>query len=52
MQEIKPNMIEGLKAKSTLKGSELQDGDIICFQRVHERKSRLGLGENKSTEDT
>lgn len=50
-EEIKPNMIEGLKGKQTLKAAELQDGDIICFQRVHERKSRLGLGDNKSTEE-
>lgn len=26
-------MIEPLKAKQTLKVAELQDGDIICFQR-------------------
>jgi len=38
-EEIKPSMIEGLKAKQTLKVAELQDGDIICFQKVHERKS-------------
>jgi hypothetical protein len=50
-QEIKPSMIEALKAKQTLKAAELQDGDIVCFQRVHERKSRLGLGDNKSSEE-
>jgi ubiquitin carboxyl-terminal hydrolase 7 len=44
-------MIEGLKAKQSLKAAELQDGDIVCFQRVHERKSRLGLGENRSSEE-
>jgi hypothetical protein len=44
-------MIEGLKGKQSLKAAELQDGDIICFQRMHERKSRLGLGDNKSTEE-
>lgn len=44
-------MIEGLKSKQSLKAAELQDGDIVCFQRVHERRSRLGLGENKSTEE-
>lgn len=37
-EEIKPSMIEALKAKQTLKAAELQDGDIICFQRVNERK--------------
>lgn len=50
-EEIKPQMIEALKGKSSLKAAELQDGDIVCFQRVHERKSRLGLGENKSSEE-
>jgi ubiquitin carboxyl-terminal hydrolase 7 len=44
-------MIEGMKAKHTLKAAELQDGDIVCFQRMHEKKSRLGLGDNKSTEE-
>jgi len=45
-------MIEGLKAKQSLKAAELQDGDIVCFQKVHERKSRLGLGDNKPSEET
>lgn len=31
-------MIEPLKPKQSLKIAELQDGDIICFQRVTERK--------------
>lgn len=44
-------MIDGLKAKQSLKAAELQDGDIVCFQRVHERRSRLGLGDNKSSEE-
>ncbi|KAK4159020.1 ubiquitin carboxyl-terminal hydrolase [Cladorrhinum sp. PSN259] len=43
-EEIKPNMIDGLASKKTLKASELGDGDIICFQRIAERKSRLALG--------
>jgi ubiquitin carboxyl-terminal hydrolase 7 len=38
-------MIEGLKGKQSLKAAELQDGDIICFQKIHDRKSRLGLGD-------
>lgn len=38
-EEIKPNMIEALKLKQTLKAAELQDGDIICFQRSSERKT-------------
>ncbi|KAI1079311.1 cysteine proteinase [Whalleya microplaca] len=43
-EEIKPSMIESLKAKQTLKAAELQDGDIICFQKVLERKSGEILG--------
>ncbi|TPX10919.1 uncharacterized protein E0L32_008125 [Thyridium curvatum] len=38
-EEIKPNMIEVLKGKQNLKAAELQDGDIVCFQRTAERKS-------------
>ncbi|KAI0124385.1 ubiquitin carboxyl-terminal hydrolase [Xylariales sp. AK1849] len=38
-EEIKPQMIEQLKAKQSLKAAELQDGDIVCFQRLPERKS-------------
>ncbi|RIA93959.1 ubiquitin carboxyl-terminal hydrolase 5 [Glomus cerebriforme] len=33
-EEIKPNMIEEMKLKSTFQQSEIQDGDIICFQRA------------------
>lgn len=36
-----------MKARNTLKQAELQDGDIICFQRVHDKKSKLGLGGDK-----
>ncbi|GAA5890945.1 hypothetical protein JCM8208_003103 [Rhodotorula glutinis] len=31
-EEIKPNMIEGMKMKATFLQSEIQDGDIVCFQ--------------------
>lgn len=31
-QEIKPGMIELMKPKLTFTQSEIQDGDIICFQ--------------------
>lgn len=31
-EEIKPGMIEVMKMKSTFAVSEIQDGDIICFQ--------------------
>ncbi|KAI9898253.1 hypothetical protein N3K66_006613 [Trichothecium roseum] len=33
-EEIKPTMIEPLKPKQSLKAAELQDGDIICFQKA------------------
>lgn len=31
-EEIKPGMIEQMKAKATFAQSEIQDGDVICFQ--------------------
>ena len=33
-EEIKHSMIEPMKPKSTLAQAEIQDGDIICFQRA------------------
>ncbi|TVY85149.1 Ubiquitin carboxyl-terminal hydrolase [Lachnellula suecica] len=33
-EEIKPNMIEPMKGKQSLKAAELQDGDIVCFQKA------------------
>lgn len=32
-------MIDPMKGKQTLKAAELQDGDIICFQRVPSAKA-------------
>lgn len=32
-EEIKQNYVEQMKPKNTLLASEIQDGDIICFQR-------------------
>ena len=32
-EEIKSSMIEPMKPKSTLQAAEIQDGDIVCFQR-------------------
>ena len=32
-EEIKMNFIEPMKPKQTLDASEIQDGDIVCFQR-------------------
>lgn len=31
-EEIKPQMIELMKQKATFLQSEIQDGDIVCFQ--------------------
>ena len=31
-EEIKPGMIELMKSKMTFAQSEIQDGDVICFQ--------------------
>ncbi|KAF2153181.1 cysteine proteinase [Myriangium duriaei CBS 260.36] len=33
-EEIKPNFVETMKPKQTLSQSELQDGDIVCFQKA------------------
>lgn len=38
-EEIKPQMVDPMKPKQTLKAAELQDGDIICFQRADISKS-------------
>ncbi|KAL3422872.1 ubiquitin carboxyl-terminal hydrolase [Phlyctema vagabunda] len=46
-EEIKPNMIDPMKPKQTLKAAELQDGDIVCFQRVLSDRSS---SETKSSE--
>ncbi|KAM0601550.1 hypothetical protein ACHAP1_008588 [Verticillium nonalfalfae] len=57
-EEIKPTMIESLKPKQSLKAAELQDGDVLCFQRSAERKSernilekRLHLNEKQVSEE-
>ncbi|POR35949.1 Ubiquitin carboxyl-terminal hydrolase 21 [Tolypocladium paradoxum] len=44
-EEIKPTMIEPLKPKQSLKVAELQDGDIICFQRTSEKAEQSKLAE-------
>ncbi|KAL9613274.1 MAG: hypothetical protein Q9167_002183 [Letrouitia subvulpina] len=33
-EEIKHSMIEPMKPKSTLQQAEIQDGDIVCFQKT------------------
>jgi len=42
-EEIKPGMIEAMKPKSTFTQSEIQDGDIICFQSDITEKEMLDL---------
>ncbi|EGO20961.1 hypothetical protein SERLADRAFT_452101 [Serpula lacrymans var. lacrymans S7.9] len=37
-EEIKPGMIELMKPKLTFAQSEIQDGDVICFQVEHSEK--------------
>lgn len=51
-------MIEALKPKQSLKAAELQDGDIVCFQRGSERKGdknsfekRLGFNDKLPAEE-
>jgi ubiquitin carboxyl-terminal hydrolase 7 len=33
-EEIKPSMIDQIKPKQTFESAEIQDGDIICFQKT------------------
>ncbi|KAI4109728.1 MAG: hypothetical protein L6R37_000415 [Teloschistes peruensis] len=42
-EEIKHSMIEPMKAKSTLQQAEIQDGDIVCFQRVLSEKESSAI---------
>ncbi|KAI9818363.1 MAG: hypothetical protein M1826_001385 [Phylliscum demangeonii] len=37
-EEIKPSMIDPIKQKGTLVQAEIQDGDIICFQKAFPEK--------------
>ncbi|KAF7793175.1 hypothetical protein EIP86_004284 [Pleurotus ostreatoroseus] len=46
-EEIKPGMIELMKPKLTFTQSEIQDGDIICFQ-VDINEKEIGDLENQS----
>ncbi|KAL6910991.1 putative ubiquitin hydrolase [Trichoderma evansii] len=50
-EEIKPTMIEPLKGKQTLKAAELQDGDIVCFQRVSDKKTESARASDKASQD-
>ena len=42
-EEIKQNYIEPMKPKNTLSASEIQDGDIVCFQRHLSEAELAGL---------
>ncbi|KAL8688003.1 MAG: hypothetical protein Q9218_005975 [Villophora microphyllina] len=42
-EEIKHSMIEPMKAKSTLQQAEIQDGDIVCFQRILSEKDSSAI---------
>ncbi|ORX89747.1 ubiquitin carboxyl-terminal hydrolase 5 [Basidiobolus meristosporus CBS 931.73] len=43
-EEIKPGMIEVLNPKSTFQQAEIQDGDILCFQKEAQDKEVQELG--------
>jgi ICP0-binding domain of Ubiquitin-specific protease 7 len=42
-EEIKPGMIEPLKPNATFVGSEIQDGDIVCYMRAQSSKRYASL---------
>ncbi|KAI9676402.1 MAG: hypothetical protein M1817_000559 [Caeruleum heppii] len=42
-EEIKPAMIEPMKPKQTLHQAEIQDGDIICFEKVLSEKESADI---------
>lgn len=44
-EEIKPNMIEPLRLKTTFAQAEIVDGDIICVQRSVSESERLQLSQ-------
>ena len=44
-EEIKHSMIEPMKPKSTLHQAEIQDGDIICFQKVLSEKQTSAIAQ-------
>lgn len=45
-EEIKHSMIEPMKPKATLQQAELQDGDIVCFQKVLSEKEILSISQS------
>ena len=42
-EEIKHSMIEAMKPKATLAMAEIQDGDIVCFQKMLSEKEAVGI---------
>jgi hypothetical protein len=40
-------MIVALELNQSLKAAELQDGDIVCFQRIAEKKGDKSILEEK-----
>lgn len=48
-EEIKQNYIEPMKAKNTLANSEIQDGDIVTFQRHLTENDIAGLRQTNPT---
>ena len=45
-EEIKHSMIEPMKPKATLQQAELQDGDIVCFQKVLTEKQVASIAQS------
>lgn len=50
-EEIKPTMIEPIKGKQTFHQAEIQDGDIICFQKTLTDKEVEALKEHRLCKD-
>lgn len=51
-EEIKQSMIEPMKPKFTLQQAEIQDGDIICFQRALSEKKSSAIASTGGYTDT
>ena len=50
-EEIKHNMIEPMKPKFSLQQAELQDGDIVCFQKAYPEKEASMIASTGSYTD-
>ena len=44
-EEIKHSKIEPMKPKSTLHQAEIQDGDIVCFQKILSERQASGIAQ-------